>query len=179
MKSMLRWITIGLLLLLGACASNVPEPIREDTSTAVQLAEARQAPETFRGSEVRWGGTIASVRNERDATAIEIVSRRLDSEGRPYDEGRSDGRFIARVAGFLDPALYETGREITVRGRLAGAREESIGEYRYQYPVVAAEHIYLWPRRSPPPAAYPYDPFWYYPWYPWGWPYYYPRPHHH
>ena len=178
MWSMHRWFTIVLVLLLGACASKVPEPIRKGPDTTVHVGEARQSPQTFTGSEIRWGGTIASVRNERDATILEVVSRRLDSDGRPYEEDRSEGRFLARAQGFLDPALYEAGREVTVRGRLAGAREEPIGEFRYTYPIVAAEHLYLWPKRVPA-TAYPYDPFWYYPWYPWGWPYYYPRPHHH
>ncbi|KPK70935.1 MAG: hypothetical protein AMJ84_07180 [Acidithiobacillales bacterium SM23_46] len=177
-----RWFLIGFVLLLSACASTVPEDIRKETERVVHIGEARQSPATFRGSEVRWGGTIASVRNERDATLIEIVSRRLDSDGQPYEEDRSEGRFLARAAGFLDPALYSAGREVTVRGRLDGVREEAIGEFRYTFPLVAADHVYLWPKRPPPQPAYPYDPFWYYPWYPWGWPYYqpyYPPPHHH
>lgn len=176
MMVMYRWFLIGSFLLLGACASKVPDYIRTGPAGEVQFSEARQSPARFVASEVRWGGTIAGVRNERDATVLEVVARRLDSDGRPLEEDRSEGRFLARLAGFLDPALYEVGREVTVRGRIAGGREEPIGEFRYTYPVVAADHVYLWPKRPPPQAAYPYDPFWYYPWYPWGWPYYYHPP---
>jgi len=176
MVAMSRWFIVGLVMLLAACASNVPEAIRKGPESAVQVAEARQSPQRFIGSEVRWGGTIAGVRNERDATVLELVSRHLDSDGQPLEEDRSEGRFLARAPGFLDPALFEVGREVTVRGRIEGVREEPIGEYRYVFPVVAADHVYLWPKRPPPAPPYPYDPFWYYPWYPWGWPYYYGPP---
>lgn len=161
-------------VLLGGCATTVPEPIRTAPPAEVHVEEVRTAPQTFLGTTVRWGGHIVAVRNLRDTTLIEIVARRLDQEGRPLEEDRSSGRFLAKVAGFLDPAIYAAGRELTVRGQIEGVIEQPIGEFPYTYPLVRAERVHLWPPRPVrvPARPYYYDPFWYDPWYPWGWPYY-------
>lgn len=161
------------LVLLSGCASVVPEPIRTAPAIDVTIAAARHDPESFRGATVRWGGSIVAVRNLRAETRIEVVGRRLEDDGRPRDEDRSDGRFLAKASGFFDPAVYAPGREVTVHGQLEGTIEQSIGEHPYRYPVVRAEHVYLWePRRQPLPRyPYYYDPFWRHPGYPWGWPY--------
>ena len=163
-------------LVLAGCTT-VPEAIRKPPADDLQLAAVRPDPERYRDAVVRWGGLIAGVRNDANETVIEIVGRRLDSQGRPRDEDRSEGRFLARVGGFLDPAVYANSRELTVRGVLEGAVEQPIGEYRYRYPKVRVEQLYLWPVRLPPdPYYYRYDPYWTYPWYPWSRPYYYPYP---
>lgn len=155
-------------LFLVACASQVPKVIREAPESKLSLSEARSGSAPA-GAHVRWGGTIAKVENRQTDTLIEIVERPLDGEGRPTDGDRSGGRFIAKIAGFVDPAVYESGREITVVGNLAEPTTRKIGEYVYRFPVVEVTQHYLWPLR--PAVVYPpryYDPFWYDPWYPWG-----------
>jgi outer membrane lipoprotein len=172
-----QWLLFGTVALLSACASGVPDPIRQTPPSDVRMTEVQRAPASFRGTLVRWGGAIVTVRNLKDETQIEIVSRRLDSSGRPLAEDRSEGRFLAKLAGFLDPAIYAAGRDITVNGRVEGAITQAIGEHSYTYPVVQVEHIYLW--EPLPPLRYrDYDPFWHDPFYPWGypyWPYHRPR----
>lgn len=176
-----QWFVVAALMSLAGCASAVPEAIRKAPDEDVRIATARRAPESVQGKAVRWGGKIAAVRNAKDETTLEIVGRQLNGDGRPRDEDQSEGRFLAKVAGFIDPAVYETGREVSVRGQLEGAVKQDIGEFTYTYPVVRAEQVYLWPPR-PLPQRYPdhsdpfYDPFWYDPWSPWGawspyWPY--------
>jgi len=184
MTNVKQWLLAAMLFaLLGGCASAVPQAIREVPPDDVQIAQARRAPQAYRGKEVRWGGKIASVRNLKDETEVEIVGRRLNGDGRPRDEDISEGRFLAKVAGFLDPAVHAAGREVTVRGRLEDAAvERTIGEFRYLYPVVRAEQFYLWEPRQPPSRDY-YgrydDPFWN-AWGPWGYPYWpYYRPWYH
>jgi outer membrane lipoprotein len=168
------------VLLLGGCASVVPEAIRHDAPGNVQIAQVRGQPAQYRGTVVRWGGDIVNTRNERDDTVIEIVARDLDSDGRPINDDASLGRFLVKVQGFLDPAIYKPERELTVRGRVEGVVEQAIGEYPYRFPLVRPDSVYLWKPR-PPPQAHPhypyYDPFFYDPWYPWGWPYYRPWPY--
>ena len=161
-------------VLLGGCASVVPETIRTAAPGNVQLAEVRAQPARYTNAEIRWGGNIVSTRNERDHTVLEIVARDLDSDGRPLAEDKSLGRFLVKARGFLDPAVYKSEREVTVRGRIEAVVEQAIGEYRYTYPVIQADDVYLWKPRLPAASYYPYyyDPFWYDPWYPWGWPYY-------
>lgn len=168
------------VFLLTACASTVPEAIRTEASGNVQIAQVREQPQQFRGAVVRWGGHIASTRNERDQTVLEVVGRKLNGEGRPLEEDRSLGRFLVKADGFLDPAVYKPDREVTVRGRVEAVVTQSIGEFRYAYPVIKADEVYLWKPRPPPQPRYPYyyDPLFHDPWRPWPyyrhWPYVYP-----
>ena len=170
--------SVAVIMLLGGCASVVPETIRTAAPGNVQIVEVRTQPTQYNDAIIRWGGNIVSTRNERDHTVLEIVGRELDSDGRPFAEDRSLGRFLVKAQGFLDPAVHKPERDVTVRGRVEGVVERAIGEYRYVDPVVQADEIYLWqPRLSATPhyPYYYYDPFWYDPWYPWGWPPYHRR----
>jgi outer membrane lipoprotein len=54
-------------------------------------------------------------------------------------------RFHRCVFGFYDPAVYAADRDLTVVGRLVPPVKREIGEYRYRYPVVRADAVYLWP----------------------------------
>ena len=156
--------------------------IREAPASSPGLGTVRESPESFRSREVRWGGEILEIVNREDFTELTILARPLSKNGEPSETDSSPGRFIARIAGFIDPEEYPTGRRITVRGTLANADTRKVGEYSYVHPVVSATDWYLWPeleRRQP--DRYPwwyYDPWWYSPWY--HYPYYYPSyPHHH
>lgn len=174
-------VSIAVAVALGGCASVVPEAIRTAAPGNVQIAQVREQPAQFHDAVARWGGNIVSTRNERDHTILEIIGRELDDEGRPREEDRSLGRFLAKVQGFLDPAIYKPEREVTVRGRVEGTVEQTIGDFRYSYPLLQADDVYLWkprPARTPYPY-HPYydDPFFYDPWYPWGVPYYRPWPY--
>ena len=170
---------LGLAALAGCATSSAPESVRRAPEGAPGLEQVRSDPARYAGRTVRWGGEIVELRNEAEATWLEIVERPLGRGGEPAASDRSAGRFYARVPGFLEPATYATGRTVTVVGRLEGTVGGEIGDYDYEYPVVAVTDHYLWP--LPPqqaPGAY-YDPWycdpWYYePWSPWGWPGYRP-----
>lgn len=166
----MRWlITLLAALALAGCASNLPKPIREAPAEDIRLQTVRQDPERYIGRPVRWGGTIAGVDNRADETCLEVVGRELQSSGRPVAEDRSEGRFLACVSRFLDPAIYTDGRLVTAAGTVEAVETRPVGDYPYRYPVVQAEALQLWqpePERSP----YDYDPFYYDPF--WSWPYY-------
>lgn len=172
--------TVWVLLvvgLLGGCATNIPLEIRTPPTGNPTVGVAHQAPARYVGTKVRWGGTIASVQNRAKETWLEIVSRPLNSSGRPIEGGATGGRFLARVGTFLDPAVYAKGRAVTVAGTLQGTEKQLIGQYPYVFPVVRVATVYLWPRLPEAAPYYPYDPFydpfWYDPWYPFyrPWPY--------
>jgi outer membrane lipoprotein len=157
------------------CATTLPEAIREPPNPDVAVAAAQASPEQYRGTAVRWGGTLLAVRNRAQVTELEILSRPLGFNGRPEDDGAGMGRFVAEVPGFVDPATLPKDRLVTVAGTVAGATTRPVGDYPYLYPVVRATHYRLWA----PPAP---EPYWHryplaYPWYPWGpwwyrpWPY--------
>ncbi len=180
---MLKLLTaVALLIGLAGCASTVPKPIATEIDPPIQLTEAQNAPDAYRGRRVRWGGNIAQVSNLADATRVEIVARNLGESGRPSRADVTLGRFVAVIPGFLDPSVYAKDRQLTVVGTLDGVEVGKIGEYPYRYPVVRVETHYLWAPlretdwRDRPPLGW-YDP-WYFPYrsrydpfypYPWWW----------
>ncbi|MCW8829726.1 MAG: Slp family lipoprotein [Gammaproteobacteria bacterium] len=158
---------LTLLLLLAGCSS-VPEQVRTAPSDAPDLTQVRLAPaEAYLGAEVRWGGTINRVDNRQDMTLVEIVARELYRDGEPKQVDTSPGRFIAHINGFLDPAIYASGRRLTVVGRISDSLERELDQMRYRYPVVKVREYHLWPQPVERDDPLYYDPWMYDPWYPW------------
>jgi outer membrane lipoprotein len=169
-------IILNSLLLLYGCASSVPSVIRTQPANNPSVTQVRDDVDTFLDTQIRWGGTIADVQNLKSETLVEIVARELQSNGRPKSNDQSEGRFQARIDGFLDPEIYEKGRALTVVGIIEGDHLGEIGEHPYRYPLVNVNDYYLW---NPLPASRPYyyDPWFYDPW--WPYPYYYGPRHRH
>lgn len=174
-KSVWRLFLVFALALTGAACASVPAAIdRPPDAGAPTPAEAADHADQHIGREVRWGGTITSVENAREQTLIEIVARPLDVSARPRPTDTSEGRFLAVVPGFLDPAIYREDRELTVTGRLSGVERRRVGEFDYPYPRVAVTGHHLWPERihyrhEPSPYGWHdpwYAPWWHDPWYP-------------
>lgn len=166
------------LLLLAGCAS-IPEPLAGDFAEF----QPNQTTERSVGAQVRWGGTIVRTEPGRDETCVEILARDLDRELRPLSGDNNFGRFLACRSGFQDPAIFTSGRDITVVGRVSGFVDGEIGEFVYRYPRLSADVMYLWSAR--PEVVYVrggfHDPWWPY-WGPhWGpywdpwWPHRHPR----
>jgi len=155
--------------LLSACVSQ-PKPL--------QGAYADTTPESAMhsdstGTAVRWGGRIVAVEPRADSTCFEMISSRMGSGGRPAaTRDETNGRFIACRAGFYDPAVFEQNREVTFTGRIDGYENRRIGEYDYRFPKIAADVVYLWPKRDTTTVVYPAAPYYhpYYGFYPgWRW----------
>lgn len=149
-------------LLLSGCAT-VPEPLGGE----FEELTPEQSSDRDVGQRVRWGGSIVDTRPGESETCIEILARSLDTRARPYSGDADQGRFLACRDGFKDPAVFKGGRDITVVGTLAGFVEGSIGEFRYVYPRVAADTLFLWAEETR--GRYYHDPLWYYdPWWPYA-----------
>ncbi len=143
--SLLKQILIILLIiLLSACASTIPREIREAPLKNTSIAEIRTNVDGFIGSPVRWGGTIESVTTHTSDTWVEVVARDLDNDGKPIDNDRSTGRFIAVIEGFLEPTVYKKGRHITVAGTVEKEVVQKIGEFDYNFPLVRVTNSKLW-----------------------------------
>lgn len=140
-------------LAISGCVS-VPEAVDKQPTSLFNVADVQQNEANHTSSQVRWGGTIVGLSNNSDSTDILVVSRPLGKSARPLNSDRSSGRFIARVAGFVEPEVYVKGREITITGAVEGLENKLIGETEYQYPVVAVDGLHLWNKREP--AKYPY-----------------------
>lgn len=152
-------LTILTLVLLAGCASKVPKVIGTPPAGNIRVDEVQQHQQQFSNSRVRWGGEIISVENLADETHIEILSRQLTDKGKPKDDQRSIGRFIARIEGYLEPEEYPKNRQITVTGTLLEVVKKPVGDYPYPYPVVEVEAYYLWPEEKVYHRPYYYDPF--------------------
>jgi outer membrane lipoprotein len=148
MMSLRYPLGLALLVSLGACQSTVPIEIRKSPPGSPPLSEAREKAHAFEGVPVRWGGTIVSVKNRENDTLIEIVGKALESDGEPVAADDSLGRFMVRVEGFLDPAIYRANRDVTVYGSLEKPIERTVGERPYTFPVVQSQTLYLWPYKS-------------------------------
>ncbi len=162
---LIRWILALSLVALGGCAV-VPEPLEGDYSQSFHPA---QATDDSVGARVRWGGSVVQTRPEADRTCIEILAHRLDSSTRPDRSDEDLGRFLACRGTFLDPEIFTRGREVTVTGRLAGFQSGQVGDFAYEYPVVEADTVYLWPQRVDI-DRYDYGfSRWHHPYYPYYW----------
>lgn len=171
-----------MAVLLSACASQVPQNIRQAPTDNPSLGKVREQVPDYLGREVRWGGTIIETGNRENTTRLIVLGRPLSKAGEPEFTDDSAGRFIAIVPEFLDPKVYAPDRRVTVTGTLLRTEKGTVGEYPYSYPVVQAKAWYLWPRQAERPYIHD-DPWWYDPWYPWPWwrdpwyPYGYPYRH--
>ena len=151
-------LTLAIPFFLGACTATVPARLAQ--GPFANITQHMAQTENLVGQRVRWGGSIASVNPAKNETCIQVVSHPLDSAARPEDSDQTDGRFVACAPAFYDPAVYAIGREVTVVGILQIPSSGKIGKYDYLFPRVAADDIYLWPKRKIYQNYDPYyDPF--------------------
>jgi len=175
----LGFFSAAVFLLVGC--SVFPEAIETpDDQALVSYQSAVNNSQQVVGQTARWGGVIADVRNGEDYTVIEMVNFPLKSWGRPTVGDDSNGRFLALIDGFIDPAVYEQGRSLTILGVVEETRIGKIDDYTYTYPVIKATGYHLWKKEQPRvDAQIDYSPLWFrhnfYAPYPYR-PYYIPRP---
>lgn len=161
----MRYLFASLLLLLGGCASDVPQSLRTEVASPLSVARVQADPQGTRGHPVRWGGEILSLSNARDHTDVVVLRHGLFGNGEPRPEGGEARRFVARIRGFLDPADYRPGQRLTVSGRVRGVRMIRVGEYPYPHPVVEVTEYHRWPPFVPvPEPPWHRDPFYCDPW---------------
>jgi len=135
------------LLLLCACA---PGPAFETSQVdrsltpAVAVVESRYAT----GRQVLWGGTILVTSNLPERTLIEILAYPLDRREQPRRDAAPLGRFLVEQGGFLDPAIYAAGRQLSVTGTIVRIETGKAGEPEQARPVVSAKELHLWPADS-------------------------------
>ena len=156
------------LLLSFSCTYPISKQLRSEAQKDnLEFPGVLADPSPSKGKTALWGGRIIEAINTKEGTDIIILETPLDFTGVPESAQSSRGRFIARSAKFLDPAVYSPEREITLAGEIAGAEERSLGNVTYRYPVVLVKELYLWEKYYPSTG-------WYSPWYGGPGPYYEP-----
>jgi outer membrane lipoprotein len=161
-------MVLSLFILGTACTTTtISTEMRQRARTGLAFGEVLKNPAAYIGSTVIWGGLIIDTINFPEGTVLTVLEAPLDYREMPRARETSRGRFIANVAGFLDPEIYQKGRRITLAGDIIGSETKPLGETKYTYPVVQIRELHLWRERIV--WTYPYPYYWY------GWPYYWPR----
>jgi len=138
-----------LLLALAACAAAPISPeVLGQVNKEIGMARLVADPDAYVGEVVLLGGRIINVANLPEATEVEILQTPLENGQRPQGGDISEGRFLVRLSGYADPAIYVPGRLITVAGRVAGAEVRPVGQVEYRYPVLEALDVHLWQGRQ-------------------------------
>ena len=151
-----------VILLLSACAT-VPESIQYTGGSNLTVQAVQQNSVGNKGQTVRWGGIITQVINNEKDTWVELLALDLRDSGRPISNRENNqGRFIAKIGEFLDPAVYQVGHSFTVVGNLADKLDGTIGKFKYSFPVVDVKGHYLWPRNIYRHVPYIMPGYWYY-----------------
>jgi len=165
-QTKLLWSLGGMVMIIAGCATPmVPRNVMSSiTQPPTLFREIQKNTDHYIGKTVLWGGTILKVTNYQETTSIEVLQEPTDSDGRHTTIEESQGRFLAEVKGYLDMEVYKRGRQISMTGKVKGQQEQPLGEGQgeYSYPMMAVEHIYLWPEtvRLYPVPAYYGPPMW-------------------
>ncbi|MEW6991096.1 Slp family lipoprotein [Colwelliaceae bacterium 6441] len=155
------------LVITSGCV-NIPQSLRVgEDSKLTNFSDVRDNNAIHLGELARWGGVIASVKNNADNTMLEVVHFQLKSSMRPQQKDQTQGRFKVYFQGFLDPVIYKEGRSITAVGHIADKEAGTIGEHEYEYPVLKAKNVHLWKEIKQVDVNVMHQPFWYNPslWY--------------
>jgi len=130
--------------LLCGCSPPFPKELLEQVDRDLVFQDLFRDPDRFRGKSVMLGGTIVEIRNRKEGTQMEVLQRPLAREGRPVYTDETGGRFLVDVPQFIDAAVYQPGRAVTVIGSVEGARMQRLGEIEYRYPVLTVKQVHLW-----------------------------------
>jgi outer membrane lipoprotein len=149
---------------MTSCASTFSRRLRSEASPPIPFQELLETGEAHKGEVVILGGYVLKALNEQDGSLLTILQAPLDSRDRPKSRDLSEGRFLVRTKRFLDPEIYSKGRKLSVGGIVSEVRPQPLGKHLYQYPVIEAEELYLWPKETR--YVRPYHDYWHYPWYP-------------
>src|SRR5512136_1094754 len=114
-------ILVALLFVLG-CAPVISKPVRDQVDKNLTFSEVFKNPEAHKGSVVVWAGVVIDANNTKEGTLIQILQRPTDFFGAPEQTDRTEGRFLVLYPSYLDVAVYEKGREVTVGGEVEGKR---------------------------------------------------------
>lgn len=125
-------------------SAGIPETIRLPPRHNVYLAQVVNNSNTYIGKQVRWGGIIHSLQNEKGSTLIRVIAYELDDSGRPKTNTHSLGSFLARASIPFNTTTYAQDREITVVGIVTSLTQRVVAEKLITLPLIKAENIYMW-----------------------------------
>ncbi len=159
-------LLVLICLITVGCQHTISDTLRQQAAPVIAFKALRADPDAFKGRTVILVGDILKTQNTQQQTAIEILQKPLDRFEAPLITDQTEGRFIAHCDRYLDPAIYDQGRQITVAGKVLGSHAGKVGEADYLYPLISCVEMHLWPRVSHDPVyPRPWFLYRYHPWY--------------
>ncbi len=135
---------LGCALLLLASCSVISRELGKEATPFPSFKTLIEEVDDYKGRTVILGGILLTTRNLVDETLLAVLQTPLEMGEKPAPRDRSEGRFILSHPGFLDPAIFEKDREITVAGVVEGVHIERIDEIPYTYLKLKSLEIHLW-----------------------------------
>jgi outer membrane lipoprotein len=137
---------VSLVMVVAAgCAPVISIKALEPVDKNLGFETLLENPDRYAGKSVLLGGDIIETEPLPSKTCIVVLQRPLGSRAKPSKEKGSKGRFVVMAEGFLDPAIYRAGRQVTLVGKVVGREVRPLGQIQYGYPLVANIELYLWP----------------------------------
>ncbi|MDY0222255.1 MAG: Slp family lipoprotein [Desulfobacterium sp.] len=137
-----------ILVLLGSC-SVISRPIKKEAGAKVDFNQLIKYTDGYLGQTIILGGYVIEVENNEETTLVTVLQAPLDVSDSPLSRDKSQGRFIVSVDGFLDPAVYEKDRSITVAGIVEPPILRNIGTKQVKYIKVKGREIFLHSEKTP------------------------------
>ena len=134
-----------LLIAICGCAYPISQEMRAKANADLTYPVVARDPLSYKGATVIWGGIILRVQNQPHQTELTILETPLDFWGRPKGSVYGRGRFIARVAKYLDPEVYGGRKRVVLAGEIVGEETKPLDEIQYRYPVVQVSELHLFP----------------------------------
>lgn len=138
--------TACVLLGLAGCAAS---PLNTEGVNRTLTPNMISNSALHQDSKVLWGGMIISTQPRQNATRIEVLAYPMDGQ-QPDQYATPLGRFMLDKPGFLEPAEFATGRWISAVGQIKGIQPGKVGEASYDFPLIEAQQLHLWPTAGAP-----------------------------
>ncbi|UCD80932.1 MAG: Slp family lipoprotein [Desulfobacterales bacterium] len=148
MQTLLHILKTALLIVICGCVYPISQEMKAEARQDLTYPVVALDPVSYQGETVIWGGIVIRVRNQPNQTILTVLETPLDFWGVPKDEVYSRGRFMARVAKYLDPEVYGGKKKVTLAGDIIGEEIKPLDETHYRYPVVRVKELHLFKGRE-------------------------------
>ena len=146
MKHTAYLFAISFILIVTGCAAGISRQSRSKVTYTGTFSALQKTPDAYKGEVVMLGGKIIEIKASPSLSELTVLQLALDVNGQPVNPDQSEGRFIVQVKKLLDPAIFQKDRYLTAVGTLKGSKLKSIGGFQYNYLLVEAIEIKLWPK---------------------------------
>lgn len=149
MTRYLRMLGVLIILMLLCSCSVISRPMKKEAGAKVDFNQLVKFTDGYLGQTIILGGYVIEVENNEETTLITVLQAPLDVTDSPLSRDKSQGRFIVTVDGFLDPAVYEKDRSITVAGIVQLPIHKNIGTKQVKYINIKSREIFLHAEKTP------------------------------